>query len=217
MKLAGATKVYIVLGKGKWDIPEYLGNGALFNINIAYLIQGLPYGPPYTVDQAYPFVKDSIIVFGYPDVLFDPQNAFLTLLCRLEKSDADIILGVFPAEQPQKVDMIDMTDDGNVLKIVIKPKQTDLQYAWGIAVWTPVFSKFMHRYLRNMKDVKLSQPELYMGDIIQAAILEGLQVEGLHVSERPLLDIGTGDDLIKAVKRFVNHKEKKDNTSRTCY
>ena len=212
MKIAGVNEVYIVLGDGKWDIPKYLGNGVLFDINIAYLIQGLTYGSPYTVDQAYPFVKDSVIVFGYPDVLFEPQDAFLSLLCKLEKCEADIILGVFPVDNPQKVDMIDMSDDGKVRKIVIKPKQTDLQYAWGIAVWNPSFTYFMHKYLHNKGNIQPSHPELHMGDVIQAAILEGLNVEGLLVSESPLLDIGTGDDLLKAVKRLVGHKERRVNT-----
>jgi glucose-1-phosphate thymidylyltransferase len=211
MKLAGATEVFIVLGKGKWDIPDYLGNGDLFDIDIAYLIQGIPYGAPFTVDQAYPFVKDSIIVFGYPDVLFEPQSAFLSLISKLEECGADIILGIFPADKPQKVDMIDMNRYGRIREIVIKPKETKLKYAWGIAVWTPIFSYFMHRYLDKIKDMYPSKSELYMGNVIQAAILEGMRVEGMLVSERPLLDIGTGDDLLEAVKRFVSHKDKSDN------
>ena len=58
MRLAGVTKTFIVLREGKWDIPAYLGDGTSFNMNLAYLMLGLPYGVPYTIDQAYPFIKD---------------------------------------------------------------------------------------------------------------------------------------------------------------
>ncbi len=58
MRLAGIIKVFIVLRKGKWDILAYLGDGAMLNMNFAYLIMGLPFGVPYTIDQAYPFVKE---------------------------------------------------------------------------------------------------------------------------------------------------------------
>ena len=61
MRFAGISKVYIVLRKGKWDIPSYLGDGAMLNMQLAYLMMRLPFGTPYTIDQAYPFVKDSLV------------------------------------------------------------------------------------------------------------------------------------------------------------
>jgi len=63
----------------------------------------------------------------------------------------------------------------------------------------------MYNYLNSIKES--TQQELYMGDIIQAAITEGLRVEGLQVSSKPLLDIGTGDDLLRAVKYLVHLTE----------
>ena len=43
-----------------------------------------------------------------------------------------------------------------------------------------------------------------MRDVFNAAIQEGLKVEGVPVSDKPFLDIGTGDDLHKAVKHSVS-------------
>lgn len=206
-RLAGVDRVYIVLRKGKWDIPSYLGDGGSHGVNIAYLIQGLPYGEPYTVNQAYPFVKDEVVAFGYPDVLFEPDDAYIRLLSRLALGGSDMVLGVFPADRPEKVDMIDF-DDGRVRRIVIKPERTDLRYAWGIAVWTPAFTRFMHDYLDARREAP--QHELSMGDVVQAAVDEGLSVEGLRVSNKPLLDIGTGDDLLRALKRVVDRTEPRE-------
>jgi glucose-1-phosphate thymidylyltransferase len=42
-----------------------------------------------------------------------------------------------------------------------------------------------------------------VGDVIRAAIDAGLKVEAVQVSDRPFLDIGTPDDLLRAVKGLV--------------
>ena len=207
MRLAGITKAYIVLRPGKWDIPDYLGDGIIVDMRLAYLMMGLPFGVPYTIDQAYPFLQDAVVAFGFPDMLFEPDDVFLQLLNRQTASSADIVLGIFPADRPQKVDMVDLDDDWRIRRIVIKPRQTDLNYTWGIAVWTPIFTHFMHDYLSVAKQSAETQPELFMGDVVQAAILEGLHVEAVQVSNEPFLDIGTGDDLARAVNRFLTKSE----------
>jgi glucose-1-phosphate thymidylyltransferase len=204
MRAAGITKTYIVLRQGKWDIPAYLQDGRMFEMHLAYLMLGLPYGVPYTVEQAYPFVRDAIIAFGFPDIVFQPDDAFVRLLAYQATRQADIILGLFPTDEPQKVDMVDLDDHGKVRQIVIKPRQTQLRYTWGIAVWTPTFSRFLHEHLAACKSSAANQPELSVGDIVQAAIHNNLRVEGLPVSRDPYLDIGTPEDLVKAIKHFAD-------------
>lgn len=41
------------------------------------------------------------------------------------------------------------------------------------------------------------------GNAIQAGIDSGLKVEGIEISDAPLLDIGTPDNLAKAMARFA--------------
>src|SRR5688500_8765013 len=59
---AGAKQTFIVIRKGKWDIPEYFGDGADLDLAIGYLIMNRPHGAPYTVDQAYPFVRQATVI-----------------------------------------------------------------------------------------------------------------------------------------------------------
>ena len=82
MRLAGVKKAFFILRPGKWDIPAYFGDGAMLDMHLAYLTVHVPYGPPYTLDQAYPFVKDAVIAFGFPDILFQPEDAYQHLLKR---------------------------------------------------------------------------------------------------------------------------------------
>jgi glucose-1-phosphate thymidylyltransferase len=105
--------------------------------------------------------------------------------------------------------MVDSGADGKVSQIVIKPRRTQLRHTWGVALWTPVFSRFMHEYLAVAGKFGTQQPELFMGDVVQAAIGEGLRVEAVHVSDEPFLDIGTPDDLIRAVRRGAKSERRK--------
>lgn len=209
MRLAGAAKAYLVLRSGKWDVPAYLGDGSRVGMHLAYLMMGLPYGPPYTVDQAYPFVREATVLFGFPDVIFQPDDAFVQLLAHQATTQAAAVLGLFPTDQPQNVDMVDLADEGRVREIVIKPRQTDLRYTWMIAVWTPEFTQFMHDYLAALPAPDASDqadPELpagsevHVGHVIQAAIDRGLPVESVLFAEGFCLDIGTPENLHRAVR-----------------
>ncbi len=212
ISLAGVTKTYIVLRNGKWDIPAYLGDGEALDMHLAYLMMRLPFGAPYTIDQAYPFVKDALVVFGFPDIIFQPDNAFVRLRERQTNTNADIVLGVFPVDKPQKWDMVDIYEDGRIKQVLIKPIKTDLQYAWIIAIWMPSFTHFMHKYLASTLEKEeedtnenniLKQGELFVGDVIQAAIENGMHVEGVLFSNSTCLDIGTPEDLVKAVRSEI--------------
>lgn len=204
MRLAGASKAFIVLREGKWDIPAYFGTGDLVDMDLAYLMMGLPYGPPYTADRAFPFVGDALVLFGFPDVIFQPETAFVDLVEAQNRSGAAIVLGLFPADRPQKVDMVELAAGGRVRRIVIKPDQTDLQFTWMIAAWTPVFSQFMHEYLNRIQagSRRQAQRERHVGHVIQAALEEGLVVEAVTFDSGACLDIGTPDDLVRAVRAY---------------
>jgi glucose-1-phosphate thymidylyltransferase len=204
MRIAGITKVYIVLRNGKWDVPAYLDDGTMSDIHLAYLVIRQSPGVPYTLNQAYPFLRDAVVAFGFPDILFQPDDAFLQLLARQKNRQPDILLGLFPADQPQKVDMVDLDDEGRVRQIAIKPPRTQLRYSWAIAVWTPLFTQFLHDYVAARGASLVTQPEVSVGHVIQAAIKVGLRVEAVPVSDEPFIDIGTPDDLNRAVRRFAS-------------
>jgi glucose-1-phosphate thymidylyltransferase len=198
MRTAGVSSIYVILRDGKWDIPAYLGDGSKAGLQLAYLMMGLPYGTPYSVDQSFPFVRQATVALGFPDMIFGPEDVFTTLLEHQQWSGADVVLGLFPADRPGKVDMVELDDDGNVMHIIIKPRHTDLNDTWGVAVWAPTFTGFMHEFLALHQKTAAGKPELFVGDVVQAAIKNGLRVRGVRVSEQPFLDIGTWDDLSRA-------------------
>ena len=68
----------------------------MLDMQLAYLMMDLPYGPPYDVqNQASPFVKDALVAFGFPDILFHGNDGFEKLLTHQRETSADISSGFF--------------------------------------------------------------------------------------------------------------------------
>jgi glucose-1-phosphate thymidylyltransferase len=208
MRKAKILKSYVVIREGKWDIPGYFQDGKMLGMHLAYLLMDLPFGVPYTVDQAYPFIQNLMVAFGFPDILFEPEDAFVRLVEKQANSGADLVLGLFPASEPQSVDMVEVDSFGGVRRIIKKPNQTALEYTWVIALWTPVFMNFLHEYIADLKiKYKVDKGgwfqartnELTMGEVIQVALRKGLKAESVSFPDQRCIDIGTPENLFKAL------------------
>jgi glucose-1-phosphate thymidylyltransferase len=200
MRSAGANNAYIILRSGKWDIPAYFGNGRIVDMNLAYLITDCPFGVPFTLDTAYGFIKEHIILCGFPDILLTPRNAFTILLDHLAVTQTDIVLGLFEAHQPAKMDMVQLNDSGRPCHIEIKPDHTDLKRTWILAAWMPAFTRFLHTFvekktIRFQSQAAGPRNEIFLGHVINSAILDGLHVESVFFENGDYLDIGTPEDL----------------------
>ncbi|MBN1158061.1 MAG: hypothetical protein JXA61_01660 [Bacteroidales bacterium] len=202
-RIAGIEEVYMIIRKGKWDIPEYYGDGSAFGVNMGYLVVNSTYGTPFTLSQAYPFIKDKLVAMGFPDIIFSPENAFQQLVSKIKSTEAEIVLGIVPFAHPAKADMIEFNEDGSIRDIVIKQNRIDLQYSWGIAVWKPRFTELMKNYTDDCflkgKD-KIEQQvgksrEIYVGDVIMHAIRNGFKTSYVVFKEGYYEDIGTPDEL----------------------
>lgn len=208
MAAAGARRVFIVLRDGKWDIPAYFGSGASVGSELAYLMMRRPYGVPFTIDDAYPFVKGQNVVFGFPDILFWPEDALTTLVERHGSSGADVVVGVVPTRVPEKEDLVRLDEGGRITAIDIKEPASDLKYTWMLAVWGPSFTEFTHEYVAGVEaeieaaDGRWRGRELYPGDVLWAAIQRGLAHETVVFEEGGYIDIGTPDEMVHAVREY---------------
>ena len=201
MRAADVDRVYVIVRTGKWDIPAYLGSGASFGLKMAYLVTDQTPGAPFTVDLSYPFVKNTLILFGFPDIIFSPRDAFLQLLSRQRSSGGDLVLGLYTAHNRHKMDMVAVDDRGRVVELIIKPVSTSLSYTWIIAVWTGVFTSFMHDFLsRASAAVVTEKREMFVGNVIHAWMQEGFPVETVIFPNGNYLDIGTPEDLKRAAR-----------------
>lgn len=214
LRKAGVRKGYVVIRQGKWDIPAYWGDGEILGMDLAYVVIEGSSGPPDTIDRAYSFIKDKVVAFGFPDIIFRPRDVFAKLLAGLDRSGVDVVLALFPAHDPKAMDMIDIDEDLRVRAIHLKPKTTRLRYAWLCAAWTPVFTEFLHQFLRRVKEEGKAgvvgtrridaQGDVPFGIVLREAVRVKLRVEGVTFPTGRYIDIGT-PQAFPMVRRFVSH------------
>jgi NDP-sugar pyrophosphorylase family protein len=207
---AGATRAYVILRDGKWDIPAYFGDGRVVGIDLAYVVIPESMGPPDTLDRAYSFVTNDVVAFGFPDILFGPDDVFERLLLKLQETDADIVLGLYASDDTRQMDVVGIGDDGRVQSIALKPPVSDLRHGWICAVWTPAFTEFMHTFVKRERGKSVPEKEAYrhidpqgdlpMGAAIKSAFEEGLRTYGVLFPDATYSDIGVPDHLVEAVR-----------------
>lgn len=208
MRNAGAREIYIILRNGKWDIAHYYGDGSRLGIHIAYLAVGEPYGPPFTLDQAPPFVADATVMFGFPDILFQPEEGFAYAVDRLETTGADIVLGVLPARRIDATDVIELDAQGRVVRLEPKedrPPRTNRDWTYVLAVWRPAFTGFLSAEVRRLKAIARARtgdapPEWAVGAVVAAPAQAGLHVNSARFDRGHFLYVGTPAGLIAATE-----------------
>jgi glucose-1-phosphate thymidylyltransferase len=199
-RAGGVRRIFMVLHESKWDVPRYFGAGEMAEVDLAYLSIPGSRSVPETLDRAFPFVESSIVALGFPDVIFQPVDAYSRLIERQAATGADLVLGLFPAERCHTTDMVELAPNGRVIRVEIRPASTTLRYNWLIAVWSPVFTRFLHETVR---DAPAMEAELQIGAVVQGAVTACLHVEGVEFPGGSYRDIGTPDQLAAAIREHA--------------
>jgi glucose-1-phosphate thymidylyltransferase len=197
LRAGGVHRAFMVLDESKWDVPRYFGSGEIAEIALAYLSIAGSRSMPETLDRAFPFVQDAIVALGFPDVIFEPVDAYARLVERQAATGSDLVLGLFPTERFQTTDMVELAADGRVVRVEVRPQSTSLRYNWLIAVWGPAFTRFLHETVR---DAPSEGAELQIGAVVQRAVGAGLHVEGVEFPSGSYRDIGTPAELAAAMR-----------------
>lgn len=184
----------------KTDIAEHYKAHPVEGLPIRYhMVQPTP-STLHTLGAALDHIPREAVALGFPDIQFNVPDAFVQLRRALENSTAEIVLGLFDTDRPDKVDMVETDDNGFVREIFIKPKQTTLTRSWVVAVWRPRFTAWLRE---NLAQLEKSHPEeLYVGHALQAVMAEGWEIQSLYFENSKLLDIGTPEDLQRAANFF---------------
>jgi len=189
---AEIDEMIIVMRDDKTDIADYLAGSEWNDTRFQLTMTPGTSGVPETVALGVRDAGARNVAFGFPDILFEPQDAFVSLMHKLENSEADVVLGLFPTDTPEKMDMVATDNRGHVTEIQIKSASTTLELTWILATWTPRFSAF----LMDNYDGKLDGNHL--GHAFQLAMADGFTIGTVSFADGRSLDIGTPDDLARA-------------------
>lgn len=199
MRLAGIEDIIVVLRGSKTDLSDYLSGeewqDTFFDVKMTAGTSGVP----ETVALGLQDERSRNVAFGFPDILFEPRDAYRTMMLELESGNSDVILGLFPTRNYSKSDMVDTDKDGRVIDIEIKPKNTVQDLTWILAVWRPAFTQYLLDLLKNdyerICDLAAKPDDNQLGQIFKLAIVDGLIVNSVSFMSGKILDVGTPGDL----------------------
>lgn len=200
MRRAGIEQAVMVIREGKDDIPATLSDRDV-GLPIRYVVTPATRGVPHTLDRAYDHLRDNFAALGFPDILVHEPDCLARLVCAFQARPVDVLLGLFPLGDPHSMDAVDL-NDRRVRHVIPKPGPTTLTQTWAYAIWHDRFTRFLHATLARPSSA-IATRETYLGDVFESAIAHGLAIEGVAVSARPFLDIGTPDGLRMAQQRNV--------------
>jgi glucose-1-phosphate thymidylyltransferase len=200
---AGARRVYWLLDKRKSDVLGYFGSGAEFGVRIGFVPTDASPSVVHTLDAAHEFLRGQYVLFGFPDIIFEPHDAPARLWERLGRRQLDVVLGAVPAPAGVIADRVEVGAEGKLLKVRVKPLDRAEDPAWILAAWSPRFTGFLHAWLaKSDRERVLAGNELYLGHAIEAARQAGLSVEVETFPGGCFIDAGTPEGLGLAIERY---------------
>ncbi len=197
-RAGGVERAFLVIRRGKEDIPRHLGSGLDAGVALSYLSVDDSASVPETLDRAYPFVRGQTVVLGFPDLLFSPHDAYRTLLERHREVRGDVTLGLFPVEPERRstTDMVRLDGDGRVVDVEVRPPSSELEINWLLAVWEPSFTGWLHEWMiRNGRSPGELGRELRLGRLLGEARSDGLELIGVRFDGGSYVDLGTPEGL----------------------
>lgn len=206
LREAGAEQVYWLIDRSKTDIVSYFGDGAELGLQLAYAPTWASPSVVHTLDGARGFLRDAHVLFGFPDIVFEPAHALRALRERLLRSGADVVLGAVPAPAEQVGDRVHLDPSGRALEVRIKPTGCSWPHIWMLAAWAPSFTGFLQRWLEERAASAVvrsgTATELYLGHAMQAGIEAGLSIEVETFQGGSFIDVGTPAGFARALARY---------------
>jgi len=192
----GIRHQHIIIAPSKQDIPAHLGDGERLGASIVYTEIADSPSVPHSLDAAFDSVAGDDVVLVFPDIMFEPRAEIAEFFSTQTPSDIDILLALVPSTRGDKVDMVSLAGDGLVDEVVPKPGIGICGWTWVAAAWSAKFSKFLHEFLNEPgpDHVPAADSELYVADVINAAIKNGLVCQAGRFAGGTAIDIGTPGD-----------------------
>ncbi len=121
---AGAARAIVVVSPEKLELVRVFGRVFGANENgmaLAYAVQPEPGGIPHALACARPWLENEDVVFAMPDTIFLPDDALARAHAERIASGADVMLGVFPTDEPERLGPVELARDGSIVRIHDKP------------------------------------------------------------------------------------------------
>jgi glucose-1-phosphate thymidylyltransferase len=134
MRAAGCDDIRVVTRPDKYDVLTYANDAGLSVVTgrTAHVVASVSLALIRPTNLA----DDDVILLGFPDTVWRPDDGFALLLQEMAVRDADVMLGLFGSDEAARGDVVTLLTDepvGTVTAIEVKPAQPSSRLIWGIA------------------------------------------------------------------------------------
>ena len=182
-------------------VKNYVKNGSAWNIKVTYVPQE-PLGLAHAVKTARNFLEEDDFIMYLGDNLIGKGTN--TLLQKFENENLDALILLKEVEDPTKFGVVVLDNQGNVTKLIEKPKTPPSNLA---LVGVYIFSNKIHQAIDKIKPSW--RGELEITDAIQEMVNMGFKVKAETLSTW-WLDTGKKDDILSANAKILDEYVKRD-------
>ena len=174
-RLGVADELRVVVRPAKHDLIEHLEGRATVVV-----------GEPPTVSASLALglaglADDDVILVGFPDTLFGPEDAF-ALLVEALRGRRDVVLGAFTFAEPSRSDVLELRGD-TVARVHVRPVEPGSDVVWGCLAARRGALERIDRY---------PEPGLLLDELARAGRIAAVRFPG------ELVDLGTPESLAAA-------------------
>lgn len=170
LRSAGVTDFLIVVGYHAETVREFFGDGSQFGVTVEYATQLVQDGTGRVVQLATDFVRDSLFVLSYGDILVSPANYHRLV----DAGQAEAILSVRKNEDVSKGGAVFVNERFELIDLREKPKPGEPTSPWynaGVYTFRPSIFEFTRRLEKSPRG------EYELTDAIRALARSGRVVQ----------------------------------------
>ncbi|VBB46860.1 D,D-heptose 1,7-bisphosphate phosphatase [uncultured Paludibacter sp.] len=200
-KRYGFTEFIFIIGHLGEQIENYFGDGSKWDIKIIYFKEIQALGTAGALAYLTQYLEEDFFVF-YGDTVMDIDLERMLNYHRLKKADATLL--IHPNDHPYDSDIVEIDENGNVLKLYNKPRPKGFISRNLVNAALFIFSP---KVLPNIEKGVKSHIEK---DVLPKCINQGMNIYG-YVSPEYIKDMGTPDRYYKVCDDVLSGKVAKLN------
>jgi len=192
---AGISEIGIVVGDTAEEIKRAVGPGKQWDVNITYIPQDAPLGLAHAVKISQDFLGDDHFVMFLGDNVI--QGGISPLIAQFASSSYNSQIVLTQVEQPQQYGVAQLDDQGQIIKLIEKPKEPPSNLA---LVGIYMFDAHIFEAVNAIKPSW--RGELEITDAIQWLVDRGHKVHA-YIHRGWWIDTGKPMDMLEANSRVL--------------
>lgn len=207
----GIKDILIVTGTRKGALQDYLGNGAIFGVNIAYIIQEEPIGLGHSILIAEHYIDDDNFILLLGDTIIFGNSDLRDMIDTHQKFNALSTILIEHTEEPEKYGVVkfgnSLDNSYEIISLFEKPKdektkkEFKINNGWYAIVGLYIFNREIFNFLKQT--VKNVDNEIQLTDAMKLS-LDCRKINLGYILNGKRIDVGTWDYLKDERDFYIN-------------